>query len=79
MQYDREIHLIYERLRNDKTVTQPWRNKAISRLQEAQAFIRMGQSTAYPDQPNRVDAGTASTCTCQPGIVDKNCPVHGSM
>lgn len=85
MNYDNNIYLITERIKTDKTIMQPWRNKAVARMQEAQAFIRMGQtSTNRPDSPNRVDAaGVATTgdmpiaCTCPHGAVDSNCPIHG--
>jgi len=79
MQYDSQINQIVERLKTDKTVVQPWRNKAVARLQEAQAFVRMGQTTTY-QSPNKVtgdnEPPVAGVCTCPPGALDQDCPVH---
>lgn len=46
MNYDQEINRIAEAIRADKSIVQPWRNKAAARLEEAQAFIRMGLTTS---------------------------------
>lgn len=34
-------------IKGDKSIVQPWRNKAVARLQEAQAFERMGRTSTY--------------------------------
>ncbi len=70
MDYDSSIQDIIAILKEDKSVVQPWRNKATSRLEEVQAFIRMGETITYeePDEP---------ICTCPEGGKRRDCPVHG--
>lgn len=65
-----------------------WRNKGISRLQDALAAFKMdemGNATVLPAealksavnaQPGHVLAGP-SLCTCSPGMVNTMCRVHG--
>ncbi len=83
MDYDAYITELTDVLKQDKSVVQPWRNKSVARLQEVQAFIRMGKSTTNrkpDDHPAMQFAGpTQSQCICTPGMPPrKDCPVHGS-
>lgn len=81
MNYDSEINELVNSLKEDKTIIQPWRNKAISRLEEVQAFIRMGKTTAYQPKgdPNQIIPGPLGgrTCSCSTEVRKVNCPVHG--
>lgn len=78
--YDDDITGLTDILKSDKSIIQPWRNKAIARLEEAQAFIRMGKTTTNLRPPSGTvnDDGSLSVCTCPPGAVDTLCPVHGT-
>lgn len=87
MNYDAEINRIAETIRHDKDIAQPWRNKAKARLEEAQAFIRMGKTTSNLKPEGRVelDAPThdggysLNNCICTDGMpARKDCPVHGT-
>lgn len=42
MNRDKVITDLIAEIKADKSIVQPWRNKAVARLQEAQAFERMG-------------------------------------
>lgn len=77
--YDVAIRDIIGYVREDKTIIQPWRNKAVARLEEAQAFVRMGKTSVnnLPEPPATMTAPTVNTCTCPVGARDKLCPVHG--
>ena len=81
MNYDEQILALITAAKADKSIIQPWRNKAAARLEEAQAFIRMGKgSTNLPMPP---DVATDTLCTCRKNEVGsivalrKSCPVHG--
>ncbi len=74
MTYDQKITDLLAEIKADKSVIQPWRNKAVARIEEAQAFVRMGKTSTSASVPNE------SVCTCpMEGVIDKNCPLHGSM
>lgn len=70
MNYDSEINKLAEEISADKSIIQPWRNKAKARLEEVQAFVRMGKSSAYP-------TNTEPVCVCPVGGKRKDCPIHG--
>lgn len=74
MNYDEQINNIVIAIKGDKAIIQPWRNKAASRLEEAQAFVRMGKTTSNASL-NAVPLLT--DCTCVEGAVDGRCPTHG--
>jgi len=90
MNYDQEIQDIVANIKSDKSIVQPWRNKAMARLEEAQAFIRMGKTTSLekPDDPpganrfpipNHVsELNNPNRCTCAPLEIDPTCPIHGN-
>jgi len=69
MNFDYEINRIMEAVKTDKSIVQPWRNKAAARLEEAQAFVRMGMTTTNMKPPEN--------CSCLPGAYDVDCTTHG--
>lgn len=79
MNYDQQITKLIMDVKADKAIIQPWRNKATARLEEAQAFIRMGKhsSNQMPPEGQRIDANTA--CTCPIGANATDCPQHGLL
>lgn len=81
MNYQSEIERIKAALKADKAIIQPWRNKAMSQLENAQAFIRSGNELTYRQQDGRVDGNApvaaAGQCICKPGMIARACPVHG--
>jgi hypothetical protein len=76
MHYDAAFTTFIEQMKLDKDVAQPWRNKAISRMQEAQAFIHMGL-TVTNRKPDDEDWVENFACTCPAGGIKRDCPVHG--
>lgn len=86
MNYDQEITKLINEIKADKSIIQPWRNKAAARLEEVQAFVRMGRGTSnlqapFPVHPGQINGrvqGCNGNCDLSPnGLVDGNCPVHG--
>lgn len=79
MNYDSEINKLAEAIKADKSIVQPWRNKAVARLEESQAFVRMGKSTSTLRTESNPVGPTdfADACTCPSGALDTTCPVHG--
>ena len=78
--YELAINDLIEHIKADKGIVQPWRNKAISRMEEATAFIRMGLTTTYrePDGPAPMKfAGPKLECICTELGKRKDCPFHG--
>lgn len=85
MNYDQEINKIVLAVGEDKSIRQPWRNKVKARLEEAQAFIRYGQTVTS----QKVDPAGATRfptprtdpaiCSCPPAGIDPDCPFHGSQ
>lgn len=75
MNYNQPINDLVEEIKLDKSILQPWRNKAIARLQEAQAFVWMGSKVSNTP----VDEGynVVDECTCPIGATDINCSIHG--
>ena len=73
MNYDQQINNLAETIKADKSIIQPWRNKAVARLEEAQAFVRMGKTSA----PAGLVHGAQNECSCVAGAIDKTCAVHG--
>ncbi|HVB24101.1 MAG TPA: hypothetical protein VNG51_19340 [Ktedonobacteraceae bacterium] len=74
MNYDAAFITFIEQIKADKSIVQPWRNKACARLEEVQAFVRMGKTTTYEKPPEPV-------CNCPDPKYAKraNCPVHGEL
>jgi len=71
MNYDQTIQQVIKLIKEDKSIIQPWRNKAVARLEETQAFIKMGKTSTYEKEE--------PVCTCPPvGGIRRTCPVHGS-
>jgi hypothetical protein len=87
MNYDQYVQEIVDVIKADKAIVQPWRNKAVARLEEAQAFIHEGKTTTYREAPGGLPtmqfAGpstTAGQCVCTLGMPPrKDCPVHGGQ
>lgn len=80
MNYDAAIQEIIDVIKADKSIVQPWRNKASSRLEEVQAFVRMGKTTTnrQPDDlPPMEFARPDWKCICTELGKRKDCPVHG--
>ena len=78
MNYDQEITKLVEAIKADKSIIQPWRNKAAARLEEGQAFVRMGLQMSYAQNPPEITYGFSQACNCMPGAVaNPSCPVHG--
>ena len=90
MNYDHELQRIITAIKADKGIVQPWRNKALARLQEVQAFIHEGQHTSNlkpPEGTELTSYGTAKLpnvlegreCICPAGGIHRRCPVHGEL
>lgn len=86
MNYEQQINRIIETLKADKSIVQPWRNKATARLEESMAFVRMGRTTTgikppADMQPGRVEGSSGPYgCICErPGVAPFNpdCSIHG--
>lgn len=80
MNYDQEITDLVEAIKADKSIVQPWRNKASARLEEAQAFVKYGKGLSLMPAPYGMEPHTIAdmrACTCPPGARDKTCAVHG--
>lgn len=83
MNYDQQITDLNDAIKADKDIIQPWRNKAIARLEEARAFIRMGKTSApvrKGDPLQNVPGPVSKQCICKYyGIAPLNpqCPIHG--
>lgn len=83
MNYDMEITKLVGMLKSDKSIIQPWRNKSIARLEEAQAFIRMGKTSAPEPKgdPMQIIPGPVGReCICHlgtGGTRNPQCPTHG--
>lgn len=86
MNYDEQINELVTAIKIDKAIIQPWRNKAVARLEEAQAFVRMGKTStrivdeaAYFRTPEGAGIQPVRTngCICPEGALDSLCPVHG--
>ena len=77
MNYDQTITELVEAIRVDKSIIQPWRNKAVARLEEAQAFVRMGKTStmSFSDEIVQFPA----ECICPTGAIDTRCPQHRGM
>ncbi len=81
MDYDEAINDIVVFLKQDKRVTQPWRNYAIKHFQEGIASVRMGLTTTNRQPP--ADAPVFPRprplgCICADDMPPrKDCPVHG--
>jgi len=76
LNYDQEINKIVEAIKADKSIAQPWRNKASARLEEVRAFVRMGLQTTYAKNPIEITYALGQTCTCPFGVLSATCPVH---
>ncbi len=83
MNYDQTISELLATIKADKTIIQPWRNKAHARLEEAQAFIRMGRTSTniQPPPGQRILASDEpnTDCICLVGAIATDCPVHGLL
>lgn len=53
-------------------------NKTIASLEVAALWSKEIITPALAEDRVSLD-GTAPTCTCRPGIIDKTCPVHKSL
>ena len=80
MNFDEQIKKIVVAIKGDKAIIQPWRNKAAARLEEAQAFVRMGKTSAparlTDEELSRYDAVSPvkPSCICPPDALDTTCP-----
>jgi hypothetical protein len=58
------------------------RNKVVSKLEDALALAKVGQAGELKAQKIPSDASVdmpinrLATCTCKPGMIDVNCPLH---
>lgn len=75
--YERIDNLIAE-IKHDNSVLQPWKNKAVSALQQAQACVFTGQGISSRKDEAKVDS-TASKCVCPDGAWSRKCPEHGHL
>jgi hypothetical protein len=72
------IQDIITMLKDDKSCVQPWRNKAIARLEESIAFIEKGHNTTNLKPPAGLPTDAARQCTClAPDAINASCPIHG--
>jgi len=83
MNYDQTISDLLATIKADKSIIQPWRNKAFARLEEAQAFIRMGRTSTniQPPPGQRILASDElnAGCTCPIGAIATDCQEHGLL
>ena len=77
MNYDQEINKLVEAIKADKSIVQPWRNKAVSSLEESQAFVRMGKQMVYRFSNEEIPLAGKVECICELGTIDLNCLIHG--
>jgi hypothetical protein len=84
LNYDKLINDLVEAIKADKAIIQPWRNKAVARLEESQAFVRMGRSSSSRQGELTYNQVVATEnnfnhagCICPTGAVANECPVHG--
>jgi hypothetical protein len=77
--YNAAFLTFIEQIKLDKGVVQPWRNKAIARIEEAQAFIHEGMTTTNRVAPDDLPIMQFSgpQCNCTELGKRKDCPVHG--
>lgn len=75
------IRYIITMLKEDKSCAQPWRNKAIARLEEAKVFIEQGHRITNVSPPGGMESATytGKDCICPQGGFHKDCPLHGTM
>lgn len=66
-----ELESVILNLKETKDLDPKWRNKAVARIEEAQAFIR----SAMIDRVHEPQG----ECICLPGLIDSECPVHGKL
>lgn len=78
--YDRIAQLMDE-IKADSNVRQPWKNKTVSKLLEAQAFVQTGTLSTL-NKKSILDPSTQSTgayndagaeCICPLGAISKDC------
>jgi hypothetical protein len=84
MNYDKRIYDLIQDIKNDKSISTKWRNKAMARFDEGHAFIGTGQREMNNLRSEGVQAPASISnpnqnvdCTCLPSTRDKTCPVHG--
>lgn len=70
MNYDSSIQSLIASIKEDKSIVEPWRNKAQARLEEVLAFIDRGKKITYREHDG-------PTCICPEGGTHRKCPVHG--
>lgn len=88
--YTSAIFTFIEQIKADKTIVQPWRNKAVARLEEVSAFVRMGKTTTYlspvsatehsPESfagSKMVDNALPDNGFPDPNVAKCNCPAFG--
>lgn len=79
MNYHDEIKRITTLLGMDKGISPKWRNKAVARLDEADAFINQGikETGQFHDKQSGNDALEFCICMNYPDSINRRCPVHG--
>lgn len=78
----RDLIVIAKEMRSAPGVNKQWANKTIARLEEAEVFagkIIEGRVNGVPTGQTPVTGSGIGqqACTCPPGAVDNDCPVHG--
>jgi hypothetical protein len=89
MNYDYEKVLadVVNDIRADKSIMQPWKNKAMARIQEAAVFVDHGKKISLAKPPEGLPSAGPKFptpqplgCICQPDMPPrKDCPVHGRV
>lgn len=72
--YDQIFTMLVGKARNDKNLTQPWKNYALSDTQRLHAVFRMAVTTTTTSTPPK---GDPAACICPVGGATNDCPVHG--
>jgi hypothetical protein len=72
MDYNRNISELIDAIKADKSILQPWRNKAVARVEEAQAFVRMGLTST---SKTTADQASENICICPIGATRTDCPM----
>lgn len=70
------VNLI-ERLGQDKSLMQPYKNYAISDAKRLHALIRMAGSSTQLEPPVGTQLGINPVCSCPAGGLRKTCAIHG--
>lgn len=70
MDYDAVLNEVADKLHEDKSIAQPWKNYVLKEISVTLAYIHEGRKVSYREAPPDV-------CNCPVGGKRRDCPVHG--